>query len=103
MAKEYAVYMMASRPKGALYIGMSGRPQLRVAQQKGERGGGAAWALKYKTRLLVHVEFFEDYAEARAREMKLKKWDRKVKEALIEKGNPEWRDLAGFLGGHLEE
>lgn len=92
---------MASYSHQALYIGMSGKPQSRVAQQKGALAGGARWALKYKTMLLVHIEFFEDYPAARERETKLKKWPREWKVNLIEAGNPAWQDLTPLLAERL--
>lgn len=101
MAKDYAVYIMASRPHGMIYTGMSANPLMRVAQQQGLRAGGAAWALKFGTRLLVHIEFFEDYVAAREREVKLKKWPRAWKVNLIEARNPIWRDLSRELADAL--
>jgi putative endonuclease len=43
--------------------------------------------------VLVYFEMHDDIAEAIRRERQLKKWKRSWKIELIEKSNPEWRDL----------
>jgi len=43
--------------------------------------------------MLVYYEQFEDIETAILEEKRLKKWNRKWKIELIEKNNPEWRDL----------
>ena len=52
---------------------------------------------QYGVTLLVHFEAFESILEARAREHALKRWRRAWKIQLIEKLNPDWRDLTGEL------
>jgi putative endonuclease len=45
---------------------------------------------------VVRLVYFEEYAsitEARARERSLKRWRRAWKLALVDKLNPDWRDL----------
>ena len=49
-------------------------------------------------KLLVHIEFFGDMEHAIAREKQLKNWKRQWKIDLIEKANPDWRDLARDYG-----
>jgi hypothetical protein len=41
----------------------------------------------------MYVEKYASILEARARERSLKRWQRAWKIALIEKNNPQWRDL----------
>jgi putative endonuclease len=48
---------------------------------------------RYHVHKLVHVEFHETMEQAIAREKRIKKWRRAWKLALIEQGNPQWRDL----------
>jgi putative endonuclease len=48
---------------------------------------------KYGLVKLVYFEEFESIVEARAREYSLKRWQRAWKLALVDKVNPEWRDL----------
>jgi len=51
----------------------------------------------YGVVLLVHYEEYASIIEARARERAVKRWRREWKIALVEKVNPDWRDLAGEL------
>jgi len=48
---------------------------------------------KYSVHNLAYYERYNDVYSAIAREKRLKKWKRQWKIDLIEKGNPEWRDL----------
>ena len=48
---------------------------------------------KYNVELLIYFEHFENINDAIKREKQLKKWNRKWKEELITKKNPEWDDL----------
>jgi putative endonuclease len=96
--KRYGVYLMCSRPReGAIYTGMSGDIPKRALQHAGQTVGGSSWALKYKARHLVYYEIWDDYAAARAREEKMKKWDRAVKVQMIQNFNPSWTDLQSDL------
>jgi putative endonuclease len=47
--------------------------------------------------MLVYYEEFSSVDEARARERALKRWHRDWKFELIEKLNPDWRDLTDEL------
>ena len=49
---------------------------------------------KYSVDKLVHYEMTNDVRSAIRREKQLKKWNRKWKLELIEKENPEWKDLS---------
>jgi putative endonuclease len=48
---------------------------------------------RYGCTTLVYFELFEDMAQAITREKQLKGGSRAKKIALIERGNPQWRDL----------
>jgi putative endonuclease len=48
---------------------------------------------KYNVHMLVYYQQFEDIEMAISEEKRLKKWNRKWKIELIERNNPEWRDL----------
>jgi putative endonuclease len=52
---------------------------------------------QYGVDILVYFETFDSILEARAREHALKRWRRAWKIELIEKLNPDWRDLSGEL------
>ena len=92
------VYITASKSYGTLYIGVTSNIVQRVWQHKdGEIDG---FTKRYGVKRLVYVELHETMEAAIAREKQLKKWDRAWKIALIERENPEWRDLYdGLFGG----
>jgi putative endonuclease len=91
MEKAYAVYILASRRNGTLYIGVTGDLARRVYLHR--MGALPGFTKKYGVKQLVHVEFYSDVHEALAREKAMKKWRRAWKMQLIEAANPEWRDL----------
>ena len=93
--RTYYVYIMASRRNGTLYIGVTNDLAKRVYQHK--HGLIDGFTKRYDVRLLVHFEVTDDVLAAIQREKNLKKWPRAWKVALIEEGNPNWRDLYGDL------
>jgi putative endonuclease len=82
---------MASKRDGMLYIGVTSDLIKRVYEHKNDFVDG--FTNKYHIHNLVYYEVTEDIHAALAREKQLKKWNRAWKDALIEKSNPEWRDL----------
>jgi putative endonuclease len=91
MAKEYWVYILASKSKGALYIGVTSNLSERMWQHKNKVVDG--FTREYNVDRLVYCEAHEDSESALKREKQLKKWRRAWKVQLIEENNPEWRDL----------
>ena len=91
MARSFHVYILASARNGTLYIGVTGDLAVRIWQHR--QGELAGFTKKYDVTRLVHVEEFGDVNEAIAREKALKKWRRAWKLELIERDNPQWRDL----------
>jgi len=89
--RGYWVYILASQARGTLYIGVTGRLAERVAEHREGRLPG--FTSRYRVTRLVYAEEFNDVNEALAREKAMKKWRRAWKIELIERGNPEWRDL----------
>lgn len=89
--KTYYVYIMASRKDGVLYIGITSNIQKRVWEHR--RGYGEGFTKSYLVRKVVYIEQCSDVMSAIEREKKLKKWKRQYKVNLIEKENPEWKDL----------
>ena len=87
----YWVYILANKRNGTLYTGVTNDLARRVWQHR--TGDGAAFTRKHGVTKLVHVEAFDDIGLAIATEKRLKKWRRAWKLALIERDNPEWRDL----------
>jgi putative endonuclease len=91
MAKQPAVYILASKRNGTLYIGVTSDLVKRVWQHKSDLMEG--FTKRYGVHRLVYYELHTDMAEAIGREKRLKQWNRAWKIELIEKENPQWRDL----------
>lgn len=89
--KQPAVYILASRRNGTLYIGVTGDLIKRVWQHK--NGEVQGFTKRYDVHRLVYYELHTDMMEAIRREKQLKKWNRAWKIELIEQENPEWCDL----------
>ncbi|MCL1907061.1 MAG: GIY-YIG nuclease family protein [Propionibacteriaceae bacterium] len=92
MAKMAYTYMMANKRNGTLYVGVTSNLERRVFQHKDKTYPG--FTAKYGIDLLVWFEGGESIEEAIALEKKIKNWKRQQKTALIEKTNPQWRDLS---------
>ena len=91
MSKQPAVYILASKRNGTLYIGVTSDLVKRVWQHKNDVAEG--FTKKYGVHTLVYYEMHADMTEAIRREKQLKKWNRAWKIELIEKENPRWLDL----------
>ena len=89
--KQYFVYILASKRNGTLYIGVTNNLQKRVYEHKEKKIEG--FTQKYDVSKLVYFEQTSDVHSALARERQLKKWNRAWKINLIEKNNPQWKDL----------
>jgi putative endonuclease len=90
--KLFFVYILASQRNGTLYAGVTNDLARRMFEHKGKFVPG--FTRKYGVDKLVYYEEFSSIQEARAREYALKRWRRAWKLELIEKVNPEWRDLS---------
>ena len=89
--KSYYVYILASKPNGTLYIGITNDLMNRVFEHKNNIVDG--FTKRYNVHSLVYYEQYDNIESAIIREKRLKKWNRKWKIALIERENPKWRDL----------
>lgn len=89
--KRPCVYMLASRRNGTLYVGVTSDIARRAWQHRSNAVAG--FVRDYAVHRLVFVEFHEHMADAILREKRLKKWRRAWKLELIERDNPQWRDL----------
>jgi putative endonuclease len=89
------VYIMASKRNGTLYLGVTSNLLERVTQHR--EGYGSDFVKRYKATMLVWYEEWALITDAIQRETSLKRWPRKWKLDLIEKMNPDWRDLYGGL------
>jgi putative endonuclease len=88
---QYFVYILASKPRGVLYIGITNNLTKRVYEHKTKLVDG--FTKKYGINKLVFFEITEDVLSAITREKQLKKWKRGWKIELIENKNNEWNDL----------
>ena len=86
-----AVYILASKQYGTLYIGVTSNLLKRIWEHKQNLVPG--FTKKYCVHQLVWYEIHENMSSAISREKALKNWKRKWKLTLIEKRNPCWQDL----------
>ena len=89
--KQPAVYIMASKRNGTLYIGVTSDLVARAWQHREHLVEG--FTKKYSVDQLVWYELHPTMDSAITREKQLKKWNRQWKLELIEKENPYWNDL----------
>jgi putative endonuclease len=89
--KYYYVYILASKPYGTLYTGVSSNLIGRTWQHKNDLV--ESFTKRYRVHRLVWYEQTESIESAINREKQIKKWRRRWKLDLIEKMNPDWKDL----------
>jgi putative endonuclease len=95
MRRTYFVYILASKPKGTLYIGITNNLARRHWEHKQGLLGG--FTKKYAVHRLVYYETYRRATEAIQPEKRLKKWNRAWKIELIESRNAGWKDLSGTV------
>jgi putative endonuclease len=95
MNKRFFVYVLSNRRRGALYVGVTSDLIRRLLEHKAKLVPG--FTKTYGIVMLVYYEEYSSILEARAREATLKRWRRAWKMELIDKFNPDWRDLAEEL------
>ena len=91
MRRQPAVYILASKRNGTLYIGVTSDLAKRVWQHKNDVVDG--FTKRYSVHQLVWYELHETMESAIEREKTLKNWKRVWKLELIENSNPSWQDL----------
>ncbi|MBU0651078.1 GIY-YIG nuclease family protein [bacterium] len=101
MAKNYYVYILASKKNGTLYVGITSDLIKRVWQHKYKEIEG--FTSQYNIDKLVYYEIFDDPENAINREKRIKKYKRIWKMNLIEANNPHWNDLYNDLLSGLPE
>jgi putative endonuclease len=89
--KQPALYVLASKRNGTLYIGVTSDLHKRVWEHKNDLVEG--FTKRYRIHRLVYYELHQDMVSAIEREKQMKKWNRAWKLELIETHNPDWRDL----------
>ena len=91
ISKKYYIYILASRIRGPLYIGVTNNLLKRIWQHKEKIVEG--FTTQYQVNRLVYYEEYTDIREAIAREKQLKNWHRQWKINIIEQQNSGWKDL----------
>ena len=91
MTRQPAVYILASRRNGTLYVGVTSDLVKRVWEHSNDLVAG--FTRDYRVHRLVYFELHGDMVAAITREKQLKKWRRAWKLELIESKNADWRDL----------
>jgi putative endonuclease len=87
----YYVYLLASRKEGTLYVGVTNDLIRRIYEHTTKAARG--YSARYGVDRLVWFACYDDPINAIEREKEIKKWRRAWKFNLIEKENPEWKDL----------
>jgi putative endonuclease len=90
--KRPCVYILASKPYGTLYVGVTSDLSQRMAQHS--QGLIEGFTKKYAVKLLMYYEMHETMDVAIAREKLLKRWRREWKYRLIEQMNGEWQNCS---------
>jgi putative endonuclease len=87
----YWVYILASKPGGTLYVGVTNNLIRRVYEHR--EGLAESFTKRYGVKTLVYFEQHDSIEAALQREKDIKHWSREWKIDLIAASNPEWRDL----------
>ncbi len=91
MNKQPAVYILASKRNGTLYVGVTSDLVKRIWEHRNNMVEG--FSERYNLHQLVWYEVHESMESAIIREKRLKEWKRAWKLKLIESKNPNWLDL----------
>ena len=91
MEKQPAVYVLASKRNGTLYIGVTSDLTKRVWEHKNDLVEG--FTKRYSVHRLIWYELHNSMESAIKREKSMKEWKRAWKLELIESANPDWEDL----------
>ena len=87
----FHVYLLASKPRGTLYVGITSDLAKRVWQHKTKAAPG--FTAKHDVDRLVWFEPYDEPEPAIRREKQIKKWQRAWKIRMIEEQDPDWVDL----------
>lgn len=89
------VYILASRPAGAIYVGSTNDLRRRVEQHRSDAVPGHS--TRYGIRTLVWFEQHDSYWAAAERKRRIKRWARRWKNDLIMAANPDWQDVTAQI------
>ena len=91
MAKQPCVYLLANGRNGTIYTGVTSNLPKRVWEHRNNQVAG--FTRKYRVHTLVWYELHDTMETAIEREKAIKNWERAWKIQMIERENPDWRDL----------
>jgi putative endonuclease len=86
------IYILTNKNNTVLYTGVTSNLRNRIFEHK-EKIFKPSFTSRYSIHKLVYFETFQNIEEAIAREKQIKGGSRAKKEALINKVNPQWKDL----------
>jgi putative endonuclease len=89
--RNFYLYILASRPGGTLYVGVTNNLVRRVYEHRTKTIKG--FTTRYNVDKLVYFEVHDTAYAAIQREKNMKHWPRVWKVRLIAQSNPSWRDL----------
>jgi putative endonuclease len=92
MKQNSYVYILTNKRNGTLYTGSTTDLLKRIHEHKNKEIEG--FSKKYNLNTLVFYEIHSSLESSSQRERSIKNWKRKWKLNLIEKTNPEWKDLS---------
>ena len=90
MAKFF-VYVLANKPRGTLYVGVTNNLVRRTYEHREDAMPG--FTKRYGLKQLVYFECYDNPTVAIQREKNIKHWSRAWKLDLVNASNPQWRDL----------
>lgn len=91
--QTYYMYLMANKHRTVIYTGKTSDLHRRIKEHK-MKLSPKSFTARYNIDRLVYFEGFETNEEAKQREHQIKAGSRQKKIDLIEKENPEWKDLS---------
>ena len=97
----YWVYILASKPGGTLYVGVTNNLVRRVYEHR--EGLADGFTKRYGIKTLVYYEPHETITAALQREKNIKHWSREWKIDLIVAGNPNGAIYTKILSANAED
>ncbi len=92
MTVTYYVYLLTNWNNKVMYLGVTNNLERRLYEHKNKLVKG--FTEKYNVNKLVYFEETQDVTAAIAREKEIKKWRREKKNQLVNRMNPNWKDLS---------
>ena len=95
LTNNYYVYLLTNWNNSVMYVGVTNDLNRRIYEHKKKLTEG--FSKKYNLNKLVYFEETSDINFAIAREKEIKKWRREKKNILVNRINPNWKDLSEGL------